>query len=113
MWQVTWLGIAPSERVMQRLRAAGWQVVPAGGLCILHLASEAELTSMHGVSLVLCDRTPSTALLIGAAEAGVVDVLCTQEPDWEARLLRRLAESLVEEETPQVPRGFVAESAAS
>lgn len=61
----------------------------------------------------LCEQAVPVDMLRLAVEQGAVDVFHKGSRDWEARLLRRLEESLVEAPAPRVPATFIAHSAAA
>ena len=101
-------GLKAAARV---LASRGWVRGETGVLVVR--TARAELPDVRSGRWVwVCGQRPGPRALQGAVDGGALDVV-PQTAGWEARLLSRLEESLVEETVlPQV-KDFVADSAAA
>ncbi|NOK16350.1 sigma 54-interacting transcriptional regulator [Corallococcus carmarthensis] len=110
-----WKGPAPRPSLQQRLDAAGWKAGGAGAGVVVMCSARPRLPAApkSGPWVWLCEQPVPVDLLRLAVEQGAVDVVWTGADDWEARLLRRLEESLVETPAPRVSGTLIAHSAAA
>jgi hypothetical protein len=72
-----------------------------------------QVPDVKGRFVWLCSVRVMPKALHAAVDRGALDVIPTAEPKWEARLLARLEETLVEEPPLPAVKHFVAESAAA
>ncbi|MBF5042322.1 sigma-54-dependent Fis family transcriptional regulator [Aggregicoccus sp. 17bor-14] len=110
-----WTGAAPGPELRQRLEQAGWRLGQEGARAHVVHTAQARLSGRlpAGRWVWLSARPLPVEALRAAVEQGAVDALWTGAEGWEARLLRRLSECLVEELAPPVPETFTARSAAA
>jgi DNA-binding NtrC family response regulator len=110
-----WKGPAPERALVQRLNDAGWRLGGPEPRVTVVCSAQPRLAGppKSGPWVWLCEKPLPVDALRLAVEQGAVDVLWKGARDWEARLLRRLEESLVETPAPRVPETLIAHSPAA
>lgn len=95
------------------LAARGWQEGKSG-IFVIKTARAANVPeNVKGPWVWLVGERVAPSALQAAVDRGALDVITTDSPKWEARLLARLEESSVAEPALPAVKDFVAESAAA
>src|SRR5262249_25389724 len=115
MGSLVWTGKRAPAPLLQALLAAGWKIEKGDDAIAVAWTSGDPLGSWpeQKIWIWLTDETPSVSAIREAVERGALDIICTDQPGWQDRLLRRVSESTSDHETLPIPGDFVAQSAAA